>query len=67
MPIRKDMTHGEIVAEIIRNWKRDGMIGRIKPRNLEHALDIANAIAYQITRNRAKANSKRGSKSKRQK
>lgn len=50
MPIKKTMSHGEIVAEIVRDWKRDGKIGNIKPRNLEHAVEIANAIAYRIKR-----------------
>lgn len=53
MPLKKTMTHGEIVAEILRDWKRDGMIGNIRPRNLEHAMDIANAIAYRMTRERS--------------
>lgn len=45
MPISGKMTYGSIVAEVLRSYKKTGRIGNTKPRNMKHALRIAQAIA----------------------
>ena len=39
------MSHSEMVKELIKNYKEDGKIGNTTPRDMKHALEIANAIA----------------------
>jgi hypothetical protein len=46
MPLNKSMNHSEMVKELIKNYKEDGKIGNTTPRDMKHALEIANAIAY---------------------
>lgn len=46
MPLNKSMSHSEMVKELIKNYKEDGKIGNTTPRDMKHALEIANAIAY---------------------
>lgn len=48
MPLSKDMTHSEIVAELIRTFEETGKIGDYKPKNKKEAENIANAIAFNI-------------------
>lgn len=47
MPINKNDTHEEKVKELIDTYNENGKIGNTKPKNMKHALSIANAIAYQ--------------------
>lgn len=46
MPINKNMSHEEIVKELIDSYKKNGKIGKGKPADMQTALSIANAIAY---------------------
>jgi len=48
MPIDKNMTHSEIVAEIMASYKKTGKIGDYTPKNEKEALQMANAIAYKV-------------------
>jgi len=48
MPLRKDMTHEEIVQELMRSYKENGKIGDHAPESEEKALQIANAVAYSF-------------------
>lgn len=48
MPLSKDMTHSEIVAEIMSTYKETGKIGNYKPESEQEALNMANAIAFKI-------------------
>ena len=47
MPIDTDKSHGAIVRELLDEYKSNGKIGTTKPKNIEHAVRIANAIAYK--------------------
>lgn len=47
MPIDTSKSHGAIVKELVANYKKTGYIGSNKPKNLEHAVRMANAIAYR--------------------
>ncbi len=49
MPLKPGMSFGNIVAEILRSYKKTGRIGNITPRNAKHALKIAQAIAAKRT------------------
>lgn len=40
-------SHGNIVRELMRKYKKSGKIGNIEPESTEHAEEIANAIAYK--------------------
>lgn len=48
MPLSKNMTHSEIVAELMQTYTETGKIGDYKPKNKKEALQIANAIAFRI-------------------
>lgn len=48
MPLDKNMSHEDMVAELISGYKKTGKIGATKPRDMKHALEIANAVAYNI-------------------
>ena len=48
MPLDKSMSHEEMVAELIRSYKKSGRIGATEPRDMKHALEIANAVAYNL-------------------
>ena len=48
MPLDKNMSHEEMVAELINGYKKTGKIGATKPRDMKHALEIANAVAYNL-------------------
>lgn len=48
MPLDKNMSHEEMVSELIKGYKKTGKIGDTKPKNMKHALEIANAVAYNI-------------------
>lgn len=50
MPIPEGASHEEIVRELIRSYKADGKIGNTRPRDMDHALEVANAIAYRRTK-----------------
>ena len=45
MPLDKNMSHEEMVAELINGYEKTGKIGATKPRDMKHALEIANAVA----------------------
>lgn len=46
MPIDARKSHEGIVAELIKEYKDSGKIGNTEPRDMAHAQEIANAIAY---------------------
>lgn len=48
MPLSKDMTISEMISELMSAYKETGLIGGIKPRDKEHALEIATAIAHRV-------------------
>jgi hypothetical protein len=48
MPLDKSMSHEDMVSELITGYKKTGKIGATKPRDMKHALEIANAVAYNI-------------------
>lgn len=48
MPLSKDMTHSEIVEELMHTYHTAGEIGGYKPSTEAEALQIANAIAFRI-------------------
>lgn len=48
MPIDARKSHSNIVKELLDEYKSSGKIGNTKPKDLNHAQDIANAIAYKI-------------------
>ena len=48
MPLDKSMSHEDMVSELIASYKKTGKIGATKPRDMKHALEIANAVAYNI-------------------
>ena len=48
MPLSKDMSHSEIVKELMQTYKDAGKIGDYTPKNKKDALEIANAIAFKI-------------------
>ena len=48
MPLSKDMTHSEIVEELMHTYHTTGEIGGYKPSTEAEALQIANAIAFRI-------------------
>jgi capsular polysaccharide biosynthesis protein len=50
MPLRKNMSHRAMMQELMASYERDGKIGNIRPKNKQHALEIANAIAYRMKR-----------------
>ena len=39
-------SHGKIVKELMHKYKKSGKIGNTKPKDTEHAEEIANANAY---------------------
>lgn len=47
MPIDRRKSHSNIVKELVDEYKSTGKIGSTQPRDLDHALSIANAIAYK--------------------
>lgn len=47
MPIDGRKSHGNIVKELIEEYKESGKIGNTEPDDMKHALEIANAIAYK--------------------
>lgn len=48
MPLSKDMTHSEIVEELMQTYTETGKIGDYTPKSKKEALEIANAIAFRI-------------------
>lgn len=48
MPLDKNMSHQDMVQELMLSYKKTGKIGATKPRDKKHALEIANAVAYNI-------------------
>jgi hypothetical protein len=48
-------SHVEIVQEVLEKYKSEGTIGSFKPENEEHALRVANAIAYEAKKETEKA------------
>ena len=48
MPLDKSMSHEDMVSELIAGYKKTGKIGATEPRDMKHALEIANAVAYNI-------------------
>lgn len=48
MPLSKDMTHSEIIEELIQIYTTTGKIGDYTPKSKKEALEIANAIAFRI-------------------
>lgn len=48
MPLSKNMTHSEIVAELMQAYEETGKIGDYTPKDKEDALSVANAIAFKI-------------------
>lgn len=48
MPLNKDMTHSEIVEELMQTYTTTGKIGDYAPKSKKEALEIANAIAFKI-------------------
>lgn len=48
MPLDKNMSHEEMVKELMASYEKNGKIGSTKPRDEKHALEIANAVAYNI-------------------
>lgn len=48
MPIDGRKSHGSIVKELITEFKSEGKIGNTTPDDMEHAMKIANAIAYDV-------------------
>lgn len=48
MPLNKDMTHEEIVQELMNHWKETGLMGGVRIESKEEALERANAIAYRV-------------------
>lgn len=48
MPVDKNMTHSEIVEELIQSYKRTGKIGDYTPTSYKDALRVANSIAFKI-------------------
>lgn len=54
MPLRRNMTHRAMISELMASYEKDGKIGNIRPKNKQHALEIANAIAYRKKREKPK-------------
>lgn len=52
MPIDKSKTHEEIVQELMHAYRENGRIGNHKISSEEEALRVANAVAYQVRRNK---------------
>lgn len=52
MPLDKNMSHDEMVKELMHSYYKNGKIGNTEPRGVEHALKIANAVAYNIERSK---------------
>ena len=48
MPISSNMTHSEIVEELMRTYNETGKIGDYKPKSKKEAREMANAIAFRI-------------------
>ena len=48
MPLSKDMTHSEIVEELMQIYTTTGKIGDYTLKSKKEALEIANAIAFKI-------------------
>lgn len=48
MPIDGRKKHGDIVSELIKEYKDTGKIGNSEPKDMETALKQANAIAYDV-------------------
>lgn len=46
MPLNANMSHSDMVSELMKSYKDNGKIGNTTPRDTKHALEIANAIAY---------------------
>lgn len=65
MPIDARKSHGNIVRELIRKYKRHGKIGNIRPGSMREALKIANAIAYSVKRGKKRKNGGTGRKRQR--
>lgn len=48
MPISSNMTHSEIVEELMHTYNETGKIGNYKPKTKKEALEVANSIAFRI-------------------
>jgi hypothetical protein len=48
MPLDGRKKHGDIVSELIREYKKSGKIGNSEPKDMETAMKQANAIAYDV-------------------
>ncbi len=50
------------IAEAMREFESTGRIGRIRPRNKAHALEIAQTKAYNMARRKGKSMAHKGGK-----
>lgn len=60
MPLSRKMSVRQMVSEMINSYRRSGKIGNVKPSSIQHAYDIAYAIAMQKKGGRGRRG-KRGS------
>lgn len=61
MPLVKGSSRAAIaknIRQLIKDFKKSGKIGNIKPRSLAHARRIAAAIAYRLARESRKKGKK---------
>ena len=50
MPLKKGSSKSTMssnIRECILSYKKSGKIGNIKPRNLKHAMEVCNGMAYK--------------------
>lgn len=50
MPINPNMPKSRIINELLRSYKDSGKIGNTRPKDMRHAIKIANAIANRVKR-----------------
>lgn len=46
-PGKSQATVSSNIEEMMRSWEKTGKIGNTRPKNKKHALQIAQAAAYQ--------------------
>jgi len=57
MPLKKGKSKKVIsgnIEEMLKSFKKSGMIGNTKPKSMKHAQRIASAAAYSTSRKRKK-------------